>query len=150
MRKLIAAILAVVLFASSAWAGGKYVVSRRLEISGTPITGYSLTSGVAVTSDSVKVSSNEGYMSVLVKEAIQGGAGDVDIYAMYSLDNTNFYRANTTSSGSLTEDANIVTTLQNSTKWIVIPSRIARYVKFVFDPDANSQITADVIYLEGN
>lgn len=150
MRKFIAAILAVVLFASSAWAGGKYVVSRRLEISGTPITGYSLTSGAAVTSDSIKISNNEGFMSLLVKEAKIGGAGDVDIYAMYSIDNENFYRANTTANGTLTQDSDIVTTLQNSTKWIVCPARVARYIKFVFDPDANSQVTADVIYLEGN
>lgn len=126
-----------------------FVNSKRLNnAAGAPITALAMANTVAVNSEAIKVDHNVGFFVLLVKEDIAGGAGDVDIYAEYSIDGTNWHRVNTTSGGTLTQEANIVTTLQNATKWIVFTARLAKYVRFVFDPDADSQVTADFIYQE--
>ena len=115
---------------------------------GAVIDDLALTSGVAVYSEAIPTDRNVGCSTLLITEDKSGGAGDVDIYPEYSMDGTNWHRANTTSAGSLTQDANIVTTLQNATKWIVLTLRMAKYVRFVFDPDADSQITAKLLFQE--
>lgn len=126
-----------------------FVNDQRLATAaGVAITALDMANGVAVNSKSYKVNRNVGFFTLLVTESKAGGTGDVDIYCEYSLDGTNWYRANTTSAGVLTQEANIVTTLQAASKWIVFTARLAKYVRFVFDPDADSQVTADFIYQE--
>lgn len=126
-----------------------FVNSKRLlNAAGASISALAMANGVAVNSEPIKVERNVGFFVLLVKEDKLGGAGDVDIYAEYSMDGVNWHRPNTTSGGVLTQEANIVTTLQNTTKWIVFTARLANYVRFVFDPDADSQVTADFIYQE--
>lgn len=125
-------------------------VHRLNNSSGAAITSLDLTSGVAVNSEAIKVDHNVGFATLLVKEDKSGGAGDVDIYAEYSIDGSNWYKGYTTSGGTLTVDDNIVTTLQNVTRWIIFDVRLAPYMRIVFDPDANSRVTADLIYQEEN
>lgn len=115
------------------------------------ISSLDMSNGVAVNSMPIKVSANVGFGVLLVTENKAGGAGDVDIYVEYSDDDatpTNWNKAYTTSSGALTVDANIVTTLQNVTRRIVFDIRMARWVRFVFDPDADSTVTAKFSYQE--
>jgi hypothetical protein len=122
---------------------------RLLNSAGATITDLLLTSGVAVNSEAIKVDKNVGFLVLLIKENKAGGAGDVDIYAEYSDDATTWYRTYTTDlAGTITQEGNIVTTLQNVTRRIVVTARLAKYVRFVFDPDADSQITADVTFQE--
>jgi len=126
-----------------------FINSRRLNnSSGTPITALALTSGVAVNSEAIAVDRNVGFGVLTLKEDKAGGAGDVDVYAEYSEDGTTWNKAYTTASGSLTVDADIVTTLQNATRRIQFTPRMAKYIRFVFDPDADSQITADFAFQE--
>ena len=99
-------------------------------------------------SEAVNVERNVGFFSVLITENKAGGAGDVDVYLEYSWDGTNWYRANTTSSGSLTQESDVVTTLQNATKWIVVTARLAKYVRVVIDPDADSAVTVRLAFQE--
>jgi hypothetical protein len=115
---------------------------------GAAITSLALTALTAVYSEAIPVDHNVWFMALLVKEDKSGGAGDVDISAEYSLDGTNFYTAYTTSSGVLTADTLLVEALQNVTRWIIFTPRLAKYMRFKFDPDANSQVTADLLYQE--
>ena len=121
--------------------------STRLKVSDSVMTDYSLTSGIAVWSDGINVSRNGGFANLLVKEDKAGGAGDVDISAEYSLDNTNWYTAYVSNmSGTITAEGNIVTNLQNVTRFIVFTPRLTNFIRFKFDPDADSQVTADFTY----
>ena len=126
-----------------------FVNKKRLSnAAGAAITSLAMSTGVAVNSEAIKVDHNVGFFAILVKEDAASGLGDVDIYAEYSIDGDNWYRPNTTSGGTLTQESNIVTTLQNATKWIVFTARLAKYVRIVFDPDADCRVTADFIYQE--
>lgn len=127
-----------------------FVNAKRLNNSaGAPITNLALTSGVAVNSEAIKVDKNVGFMVLTVTENHGGATGDVDIYAQYSDDGTTWYNAYTSDmAGTITVEGNIVTTLQNVTRRIIHTARLARFVRYVFDPDADSIITADVTFQE--
>lgn len=127
---------------------GMTINRTKLRVSNSVVEDLSLTNGVKVTSDSIRVRGNVGFATLIVTEDKTGGAGDVDIFAEYSSDNSNWYQSYTTSSGTLTVDSNIVTGLQNASRWIVFTPRLAPYVRFTFDPDADSQVTAELIYQE--
>lgn len=128
---------------------GQQTVVTKLKIGGTAVTDYALSNGVVSTTDSVRVRGNEGYASLVVIEDKAGGAGDVDIYAEYSLDGTTWYRPYVSDmAGTITIEGNIVTTLGNDTRWIVFTPRVAPYIRFKLDPDADSELTATLIHLE--
>ncbi len=123
-------------------------VSRDLEDAAhVKFEDYALTSGVAVYSETLDVRDNGGFMVLLITENKAGGTGDVDVTIEYSDDKTNFYPAYFSDDGVLTIDPNIVTTLQNVTRRIVHTIRIGRYIRYKFDPDADSQVTIKHIYL---
>lgn len=127
-----------------------FVNNRRLNnAAGATITDLLLSNGVAVNSEAIKVDKNVGFFVLTITENKVGGAGDVDIYAEYSNDGVTFNRAYTSDlAGTITQEGNIVTTLQNVTRRIVFTARLASYVRLVFDPDADSKITADLTYQE--
>lgn len=115
----------------------------------TLFTDEDMSTGVAEQSTGVKVRHSVGFIVLIVTEEKAGGAGDVDIYAEYSDDNSTWYRAYTSDmAGVITVEGDIVTALQNVTRWIVFTPRMANYIRIVFDPDADSQITASLIFLE--
>lgn len=124
-----------------------HVVELR-DTSGTKISAYTLTSGAAVNTAAVPVEGNLGFATLVITENQGGGTGDVDIYAEYSYDGTNFSRAYVSDmAGTTTIEGNIVTALGNVTnRWIVFTARMAPYMRIVFDPDANSTITARLIF----
>ena len=134
-------------FVSSAIAG-KSVSSTQLKVDKSTMSSTALTSGTPVTSDSVKVAGSVGFAALLVEENISGGAGDVDIFAEYSEDNSTWHRAYTTSGGTLTIEDNIVTALQNSARYIVFTPRLGKYVRITFDPDANSEIESATLIIQ--
>jgi hypothetical protein len=116
---------------------------------GSPITDLALTSGTAVLSDKIPVDKNLGFATLLITEDKAGGAGDVDISAEYSMDGTNWYTAYTSDmAGAISAEGNIVTALQNVTRWIVHTVRLAKFMRYKFDPDADSQITAKMVFQE--
>ena len=114
----------------------------------TEITDYALTSGSAIYSETIDLERNAGFICLLIVEDKAGGAGDVDVSIEYSIDASNWYVAYTSDlAGTLTADGNIVTALQNVTRYIIFQARPAQYARFKFDPDADSQITATLIYI---
>ena len=123
----------------------------KLKVSAVDIINLALTSGTAVTSDKIPVNNNKGQFCLTIKEDISGGAGDVDIYAEYSDDDVIWGRPYISDlAGITTVEGNIVTTLQNVTKKIYFQARFAKYIRFVFDPDADSQITVSFAFQENN
>lgn len=122
---------------------------RLKDTSDADLVDYSLTSGTAVYSQPIDIRREEGFNSLLVKEDKSGGSGDVDISAEYSIDKENWHTAYTSNmSGTITAEGNIVTAMQNVTRLMIFTSRAAHYIRFKFDPDADSQITADFMFQE--
>lgn len=148
--KLILSLVFLLGLASSSHAANVNAAAITLRDSSNDlISSYALTSGAAVQSKTIRVKDNIGFITLLVTEDIAGGAGDVDIYAEYSTDGTNWYRPYTSDmAGTITIEGNIVTALQNVTRWIVFTARLAPYMRIVFDPDANSEVTAVIVYQE--
>ena len=124
---------------------------KRLNASnGAPLTDFSLANGVISYSEAIDIKKNVGFGNMIVVEDKAGGAGDVDIYAEYSFDGTLWYRPSEANmDGTVTVQGNIRTALQNDTEFITdIGMKLANYVRFAFDPDADSQVTVDFIYQE--
>lgn len=153
MKKILLLLLMIALFANPCYARKTAPYKPLNDASGTALTDYALTNGVAVYSEPILVNGNIGFASILVTEDKAGGAGDVDISAEYSVDGVNFYPAyqsdmdgtitleGVTSGGGL-----IVEALQNVTRWIAYTSRLSVWMRYKFDPDADSQITVKHIF----
>lgn len=151
MKKLFISLAAIaaMLFTPVAHAALNATVVTLKDTSNVEFSTYSLTSGSAVRTRSLNVHDNNGFATLLITEDQAGGTGDVDIFIEYSLDRTNWYRAYTSDmAGTITIEGNVVTALSNVTRWIVFTPRLAPHMRIVFDPDANSQITAQLIFQE--
>jgi hypothetical protein len=110
---------------------------------GTVIQDMSLTAGAAVYSETITLTKHGGYTSLFVIEDQAGGGGDVDIYIEYSADGDSWAKAfETNMAGTLEEEGNLATAFGNDTAPISWPVRLFPYMRYVFDPDANSEITA--------
>jgi len=131
-----------------------FINSKRLDLStGGAITNALLTSSMAVYSETIKVNRNVGFATLLITEDKAGGTGDVDISVEYSIDGTNWYVPYYTATpmdGTVTAEGNLITAIQNVTRWISFAVYAANYMRLKFDPDADSQITADILYQEEN
>ncbi len=153
MKKLILTAITIGLFLSLAFPASarQYATSGTIlnDVTGTSLDDFALTSGSAVYTEAVNVTNNIGFASLLITEDKSGGAGDVDISIEYSEDGKNFYTAYTTNgSGTLTAEGLIVEGLQNVTRWIILPIRMAKFIRLKLDPDANSEVTVRFIYLK--
>ena len=147
MKRILGLMLAIWMFPSIVFAG--VVVKALNDSSGTAISSYLLTNGAAVYSEKIRFGNGAETASLLVIEDKSGGAGDVDISLEYSADGTNWYPAYTTDmAGSITVVGNLVTALQNASRWIVFTPRLAAYMRYKFDPDADSRITATHLHQE--
>lgn len=125
------------------------------DAAGTDMTSYALTSGSAVYSETIDVKKNVGFSTILIKEDKAGGAGDVDVSVEYCLfscsESENWHTAYTTNmKGTITAEGNIVTALQNVARYIPHVVRLASFMRYKFDPDANSQISVYHIYQKEN
>lgn len=126
------------------------VVSVLLEdSSGTPISSYSLTSGNAVYSETIDLKNSAGYGALIITEDSGGGLGDVDISTEYSRDGVNFSRMYLSDmNGTITAEGLVALAFGNlsniNIRFSVHP---IRYLRFKFDPDANSQITVYHSYI---
>lgn len=143
MKKGVLSFLFFMVVAVNSAHAGKYIKETQL------FTNEAMSTGVAETSAAVSVYKNIGFMVLFVTEDIAGGAGDVDIYAEYSLDGTNWYRPYTSDmAGAIVLEGNIVEALQNVTRYIVFTPRLGQLIRIVVDPDANSQVTARLLWQE--
>lgn len=108
---------------------------------GVPITALDLTSGVPIQTDRIDVSRNVGFGGLILSV---DASGDVDVYAEYSDDGSVWARPLISDmAGVATQEGNIVTGAQNYTSVpIVFTARPFKFMRLVFDPDADSTITA--------
>lgn len=139
-------LMLMLLFPLSVSAG--MVVKALDDADGTALSAYDLTGGAAVYSEAIRVSNKTINAALLAIESKPAGAGDVDISLEYSVDKITWYAAYTTSSGTVTVDANIYTALSSSSRWVVFVPQLAPYIRYKFDPDADSTITATHIHQE--
>ena len=157
MKRIMVLMVAFLLIGIPAHAG-KRVTTKQLTTGGQALIDYSLTSGLAITTDTVVMKGNVGFATLVVKENKAGGAGDVDIYPIYKLtddaatiDTSDWSRAYTSDmAGTATVEGNIVTALGDTSneRLIVFTVRMSPFIKIVFDPDAASQITATLSWQE--
>ncbi len=150
MKRFVAlSVLMLLLIPSQALAKYDQTHKRLKDSAGTAILDYALTSGAAKYSETINVEKNAGFSVLLITEDKAGGAGDVDISAEYSVDGSTWHTAYTTNmSGTVSAEGNIVTALQNVTRWIIFTPRVSKYMRYKFDPDADSQVTAYHIFVE--
>jgi len=143
MKKLLLALLLTGLMATNVFAAAQLTNFTTL------FTNEAMATGTAEESAGVFVRNSIGFATLIVTEDASGGAGDVDIYAEYSVDNSTWARAYTSNmSGTITQEGNIVTTLGNVTRHIIFTPRLSNWIRIVFDPDATSEITATLTFLE--
>lgn len=117
--------------------------------SGTVFTDYALTSGAAVYSETLNLKKNAGFVAIRITEDKSGGTGDVDVSAEYSVDGVLWDTVYTSNmNGTITAEGNIMTALQNVRRRINHTTNITTYMRYKFDPDADSQITVFFIYLQ--
>ena len=119
-----------------------------LTVDGSQMKDYSLPTGAAVYSNAVNVNYSRGHAALLVE--LSGGSDDVDIDFETSLDGKTFY---TPYDADGNDVGNVITdnTCKYSTRtawWIILAPQIAKYIRFKFDPDADSVITARYIQEE--
>ncbi len=155
MKKLLLALVVVVAMCFPVQAAYRSTHIKLKDSTGTAIVDLALSNGVAVYSQKIETKKNAGFFSLLITEDKAGGAGDVDISLQYSIDGTNWYDAYVSDmdgtiniEGVASGGGLIVSGLQDLTRWIVYTARAARYMRYKFDPDADSQITATHIYVE--
>ena len=148
MKKIL--VLSLLLLATPVFAGQTAVKTYTLkDTTGTAVTSYLLSSGNTLSTDKFPIDRNKGFASLIVTENKSGGAGSVNIYAEYSTDGTTWYRPyNSDMAGTITIEGNIVTSLQNVSRWVIFTPRLAPFVRITFVATADSQITASLIYQE--
>lgn len=149
LRKIITAIMILTLSATVSYAqrGTNLVHSQQLAVSGTAVSSYALTTGTLVSTDSIDTRASNGYAALLID--VSGGSDDLDIYFQVSKDGTNWFYPYTTDGSSLTNASGVAVAV-TADRWIDISSRvkIAPFIRFQFDPDANSTITATYLQQE--
>lgn len=145
MKKFILLTLFCILLTTNAYSGQYTAYDLQIkDTNGADVSAYALTSGVAVNSEKIYVKDNVGFASLLLTV---DASGDVDVYAEYSFDGTNFYRPYISAmDGTATIEGNIINAASNTTRLYVFTPRLAEFMRIVFDPDANSTITAKLIY----
>ncbi len=146
MKKLILTVLFLLAVTGQAMALSQASVVSLKDESGALIQNLSLTAGTPVYSKAVDATNNIGFATLVFTENQSGGTGSVTISIEYSIDGVNWYTAYTTSSGILKADPDIVTTFQNTTRWIVHTVRLTKYLRYKFNPNADSQITANMMF----
>lgn len=146
MRKfnlVIVSLLALIILSTPAFAG-KRVTSKKLLISGAPITDYAIGSGATVTTDSLYQSGNVGFTSLLTKVS-----GSVTISYQVSNDNSNWYTPYTTDGSSLTAAGAIASAITTD-RWVILTAKLAPYVRFIYASSGSSTISSTAIWQDEN
>lgn len=146
MKKLLLSIIFSLMLLTSVSAGeiDSRVYQLKDDSSGDDISSFVMTSGTPVNTRSLYMKDNIGFAALLVTV---DASGSVTIYAEYSVDGTNWYRPYVSDmAGATTIEGNIVTTLGNTTEYIIYTPRLAPFSRLVFSPAANSTVTAQLIY----
>lgn len=111
----------------------------------TPWASEAMVNGTAEYSQMIKVSRSEGQAALLV-DISSTGSPDVDITIEVSVDGVVWHAPKDVNGTTL---AVVYTALGAGKHYIVFSPAIAKYMRFKFDPDANTTVTrAEYIELE--
>ena len=152
MKRLLIALIMVGLLCSPAHAKRFFVQELEIKAASgvTFATSHAMASGTGIYTAPLIVDNNVGFATLYVDGRGQNGLGtasDVDISVEYSMDGINFYTAYTSDmAGTITAEGNLVTAQGTTERWIIVPVRMAKFLRFLFDPDAESMLRAKLIY----
>lgn len=118
-------------------------VERLKDISGTDITSYALTNTVAVKTRPIDISNSDGFAALIV--TLAGASDDVDIDYEVSDNGVDWY---TPYDFSLTDIGTCIDGLTQGSYWFILDPVPTKYIRFEFDPDADSTITAKYLHRE--
>lgn len=143
MKKLILTLMISVIgltLCNPAHANSRRAIQKKLTISGVDVTATNIANGNTVTTDGLFQTNNVGFSSMILLMS-----GDVAITYEVSKDNINWYPPYTTSGTTLTDASGIVSSV-TANRWIVLPSKLAPYIRYKFTSTGASSITADTIW----
>ena len=147
MRKFLLTLCFLCLIPITAFAGVQQINLNTA--ANVRIEDLSLTSGVAVFTGAIdtKNSSDTGRMTLLITEDQSGGTGDVDITIEFSNNGTTWFtdQSRTDELGAFVARV-IAVGVQNEAIAITFTHAPAKFLRIKFDPDANSEITATLIF----
>jgi len=148
MKILRLALLFLLIGLVPAFAAPKRVELHKLTISGTAVDTYLIASSQTVTTDSIYISGNNGYQSLVVTTGGNNGAVTIDTQVSY--DNTNWftpYSMNSPTNDTLTAQGRIADGI-TANRWIILPWTLSPYVRFKFAVGSvtNDTITAETLW----
>ena len=149
MRRILIALIMIGLFCSPAHAKRFFVEEVHFSAASgvTFAASHAMASGTGIYTEAIIVDNNVGFATLYVDGRGNGVTSDVDISVEYSMDGINFYTAYTSDmAGTITAEGNLVTAQGLTERWIIVPVRMAKFMRFLFDPDALSTIRAKLIY----
>jgi len=148
-KKLIITLFLSLSLVSIAHAENRAVSQLMKDSIGTDISSFALSTGVSVNSERIFIRDSAGFSAVLITV---DATGDVDIFAEYSTDGITFHRPFLTPvaglDGTFVQEGLIAEAVSNVTRYIIFSPQPARFMRLVFDPDANSVIKAEFIYIK--
>lgn len=143
MRKILLVLLAIIFLSTPAYAG-KRATSKTLTISNVPISATVVGAGVTVTSDSLLQTGNVGFSSLILDVS-----GNIAVSYQVSRNGSTWYTPYTTDGSSLTAAGTIASSV-TANRWIVLPTKLAPYVRFVFASTGSSTISSTYVWQDEN
>jgi hypothetical protein len=111
------------------------------------ITDLALTSGVPVLTNTISIVDSRGEITLLLLEDQGGGTGDIDVLLEFSNDGSTWYAEQVRTDEVGTAVARVVKIgLQNETSAFTLSHPPAKFMRINFDPDANSELTATLMF----
>ena len=147
MKKLLLALCLLWFLPTTAFASVQAINLNT--VGNVRIEDLSLISGVAIFTGAIDIrnSSDTGRMTLLITEDQGGGTGDVDITIELSNNGTTWYiDQNRTDELGAFAARFIAVGVQNETIALTFTHAPAKFIRFKFDPDANSELTATLIF----
>jgi len=130
--KQLAFILSILCIAGSCYGAADIDEITPL-VSGVSIDDTYLASGAAVYTDGIIVEKNVGYASVSLDLTT---SSDLDLSFEVSNDGITYYSPKDTSN----TDLGAISTAITDDRWIVFTPRMAKFMRFKLDPDADTQL----------
>ena len=147
MKRIFLIVLASMFLTTSAYAGFSAKVVSLKTSAGVAITDLALTSGVPVLTNTINIADSRGQLTLLLLEDQGGGTGDIDVLLEFSNDGTTWFTEQARTDEVGTAVARVVKIgLQNETVAFTLTHPPSRFMRINFDPDANSELTATLMY----
>ena len=117
---------------------------HQLTIGGAAVNGYFIQANNTVTSDSVNMNGNLGFLALATQVS-----GNVSISYQVSYDNINWFSpVLTNGSGAVTVESTLDTAIASGNTWITFPYTVYPYDRFIFQNNSatTDSVTAETVY----